>query len=673
MKKLLIMTSMLVAAASLSADAKTTTSRDQAGDIVIANENVKLVYSGGKEYKFKEFVTGGKNILPAGGATTNPWQLTYLGPQGENPVLLPIRGEYRGTEITEYNGQPAVKSTWDMVLKENPEYPVTITTVLPDDADMPQFYINAALPEGWVITESEFPRIRVARNNKSRGILPVGFGTEYGLGREGQIQARYPSCTGTMQLVMMHDPDGTVFFAPRDTEGAEKYMRIKSEGDNVVFVQVVTTNYDWSKDGNFSLPWTVEMGYNPDTWQATALKWYRPWAIQTPWAQKPVNERGIAKWVENADMWLRPVDVTDETIALLRKALPYFGKGVGLHWYYWHHHVFDTHYPEYFPAKPGFNEMVAEAQKMGAYVTPYINGRLWDPATESYKNENAKLASCRKPDGSLYSEVYSSRVINTVTCPSTELWQNKLKYLNKFILDSIHTNGVYMDQIGCAPSEPCYASNHNHGKGGGSWWPASYRKVLTEMRNSFYKPNQAMTTEENAEPYMDLFDMMLVVNSPHNAYTTMIPLYPLIYSDRCVYSGYTYIPWRITDGSFRFMQMRSLLWGSQLGWIDPKFLMNDAAKNECAMLKNLADIRKANHDIFFGGRFMGEFVPTGDNEVVDVPNFQKSPVVLGAEWQNVKGKTVYVVANMSDRDRKVTLPNGKEVTVKAFSAIESKK
>ena len=73
-----------------------------------------------------------------------------------------------------------------------------------------------------------------------------------------------------------------------------------------------------------------------------------------------------------------------------------------------------------------------------------------------------------------------------------------------------------------------------------------------------------MTTEECAECYIDLFDMMLVVNSPHNASVRMVPLFPLIYSDRCIYSGYTYIPWRFDDGSLRFITMKSLLWGSQL-------------------------------------------------------------------------------------------------------------
>ncbi|MDE7386663.1 MAG: glycoside hydrolase [Muribaculaceae bacterium] len=673
MTKSPIVASLLIAALSFAAEAKTTASRTAAGDIVLANENASLTFGGGNDFQFKEFNMSGKNLLPANGSTTYPWQLTYRGPVGENPQLRPQWGVYRGTEITDRDGVPAVKATWDMVLDDTPRWPVTVTVALADDAAMPSFYIDASLPEDWVITDVEFPRITFKQIKGGKAIMPIAYGCEYNLSREGQLQTRYPSVTGSMQLMMMHDPagnEGTVFFAPRDADGGNKVMRMKMEGDNVTFQQEVTANYDWSKGGKFSLPYAVEAGYNPAGWQQTALEWYRPWVLDTKWAAKNVRDRHIAPWVEHADMWLRPGDVDEATMAAVREALKYYGKGVGLHWYYWHNYPFDTHYPEYFPAKPDFKEMIAEAQQMGAHVTPYINGRLWDPATASYKAENAKEASCRKPDGTLYTEVYSSKVLNTVTCPASQLWQDKLHYLNRHILDSLGTDGVYMDQIGCAAAEPCYADNHGHGKGGGSWWPEAYRKVLTDMRESFYTPDQAMTTEENAEPYIDLFDMMLVVNSPHVSYMRMVPLFPLIYSDRCVYSGFTYVPWKINDGSLRYMTMKSLLWGSQLGWVEPKLLMNEANRNEALMLKNLAKFRKDNHDIFFGGRFMAEFTPGGDNPTFDVPNYQPTPVVMGAEWTDVKGKRFYIVANMSDTDRKVTLPDGKSIKVKAFDAAK---
>ena len=658
---------------SFGVNAATTVSTDNAGNVVLANENVTLVFSGGKDFLIKEFVMAGRNILPDGGSKAYPWELTYLGPNGENPELRPFRGEYCGTEKTEYNGATAVKATWNMVLREKAEWPVTMTVALPDHAELPTFYIDAALPDGWVISSLEFPRITFSQLPGGKAVMPIAFGTEYSLSREGQLQTRYPSVTGSMQLMMMHDPSGeygTVFFAPRDLSGGNKEMRMQMEGDNVTFVQQVVANYDWSNDGHFSLPYGVEIGYNPGSWQDTALKWYRPWALGAQWASQNVRERNIAPWVEHADMWLRPGDVNPETLEAVRKALKYYGEGVGLHWYYWHNYPFDTHYPDYFPAQPGFKEMVAEVQSLGAYVTPYINGRLWDPSTESYTAENGAAASCRKPDGTLYTEVYGSKVLNTVTCPASDIWQDKLKYLNRYILDSLKTDGVYMDQIGCAAAEPCYADNHGHGKGGGSWWPEAYRKVLTEMRETFYTPDQAMTTEENAEPYIDLFDMMLIVNSPHAEYMRMVPLFPLIYSDRCVYSAFTYIPWTINDGSLRYITMKSLLWGSQLGWVEPKLLMKEDNAVEALMIKNLAKFRRDNHDFFFGGRFISEFTPEGDNETIVIPNYQPTPVVMGAEWADIDGHVYYILVNMSDRDRKVSLPDGRQTSVRAFNATK---
>ena len=372
-------------------------------------------------------------------------------------------------------------------------------------------------------------------------------------------------------------------------------------------------------------------------------------------------------------MWLRPGEVNAETMEAVRKAMKYYGKGVGLHWYYWHNHRFDTKYPEYFPEKAGFKEMIKETQELGGFITPYINGRLWDPATDSYKTLNGKDASCRKADGTLYTEVYSSKVLNTVTCPASYIWRDVLKGVNKQILTELKTNGVYMDQIGCANSEPCYATNHGHAPGGGDWWPFAYRSLLTEMRTNLYKENQAMTTEENAECYIDLFDMMLVVNSPHNSYTKMVPLFPLIYSDRCIYSGYTYIPWRITDGSLNFMSMRSLLWGSQLGWVKPSLLMRPDAKREAKFLKNLTDFRRQQHDLFLGGRFIQEIIPTGDNPTQEIPNYEITSVVLAAEWASVSGEHVYLIVNMSEQEHKVTLPNKKQITVKALDAIRISK
>lgn len=642
-------------------------------DLVLKNDNVELIFEGGTNFLFKEYRSGGENMLPDGGSATHPWQLTFLGPNGENPSLQPRFTFYDGGRFLEGAEEPSLVFTWRVLLGSGESSPVRMQVTLGRESELPEWRIDADLPEGWLITESEFPRIAVKRPEGAKGILPVGYGTEYTIGSTGQLQSRYPSCTGTMQLVLMHHTGGTAYFAAKDKGGSSKMLRMVSEGGSLVFVQQVVASYGWTQKGHFALPWQAVLGFSREGWEATAIKWYRPFTFETQWGAKTLAERQIAAWVKNADMWLRPGDATPEMMEYVRQAMRYYGKGVGLHWYYWHNHPHYVKYPEYFPEKSGFREMIAETQKLGGFVTPYINGRLWDPATESYLTMNGAEASCRKPDGTLYTEVYSSKVLNTVTCPASDIWQNILTDLNRTLLNDLSVDGVYMDQIGCASSEPCYASNHGHSPGGGNWWPEAYRSLLESMRAGMYGPDNAMTTEENAECYMDLFDMMLVVNSPHNVYTKMIPLFPLIYADRCIYSGYTYIPWRLNDGSMNFITMKSLLWGSQLGWVNPELLMNPTNRREAAFLKTLADFRKKQHDLFLGGRFMGEFIPGGDNPTQVIPNYETTPVVMAAEWESTSGKRAWIVVNMSDADRSVMLPDGQQVAVKAFDANRFKK
>ncbi len=666
MKKIASLLLALVCGSSLMLSAQ-----PLADDIVIKNDHVELRWGGSpKNYFFRYFYFDGLNILPSSGSTAHPWEVTLLGPKGETPVLQPKFTVYKGGHQEEKDGVQTATFTWNMVL-DNAQWPLTIHISLGPDDDMPRWTMEAQLPEGWILTQADYPRITVKRlGDNAKGILPYGYGVEYDMPVNDQLRSCYPSATGMMEMVMMHNGEATVYFAADDREGCNKYLGMKGEDDKVTFYQSVTTSYAWSEGGHFELPWGALMGYNPQNWQKTVTKWYRPFSFTCQWGEKTLAQRQIAPWIKNADLWLRPIDVTESMTSSLYSALKYYGKGVGLHWYFWQHLPYDTNYPDYFPAKDGFAEAIKQAQKLGAKVTPYINGRLWDPANHTYDEWNGKDASCRQKDGSLYTEVYSSMVANTVTCPTSETWNDIMYNLNGRILSELKTDGVYMDQIGCAASQPCYAKNHSHALGGGGWWPAAYRKMLSKIREDYYLgKNLSMSTEENVECYMDLFDMMLVVNSPHNPKTHMIPLFPIVYSDRCIYSGFTYIPWKLNDGSFNYITMKSLLWGSQLGWVSPELLMKEANKNEQVFLKNLAQFRKGQHDIFLGGNYIDEFIPEGDNPVIDVPNYQKTNVVMGAEWKSVKGKTVYVLVNMSTQDRVVTAPDGKTVTVPALNAI----
>ena len=97
-----------------------------------------------------------------------------------------------------------------------------------------------------------------------------------------------------------------------------------------------------------------------------------------------------------------------------------------------------------------------------------------------------------------------------------------------------------------------------------------------------------------------MVDILLTVNTPHSPSCRIVPLYPLIYSDRTLTCAYTYTPYTdVTKGDFRHENMQCLLYGSQLGWVEPRLLwVNDESAYEAKFLKNLTEFRKKQHDVF---------------------------------------------------------------------------
>ena len=77
------------------------------------------------------------------------------------------------------------------------------------------------------------------------------------------------------------------------------------------------------------------------------------------------------------------------------------------------------------------------------------------------------------------------------------------------------------------------------------------------------------------------------------------------------------------------------------------------AKREAKFLKNLTDFRRQQHDLFLGGRFIQEIIPTGDNPTQEIPNYEITPVVLAAEWASVSGEHVYLIVNMSEQEHRL--------------------
>ena len=341
--------------------------------------------------------------------------------------MLPEHAVYEGVGVRDDAGAKTLVFTWQLTLDYSPvKYPVRMYVTLPDGGELLQWNLEADLPAGWLVTDVKFPRIVIDRPAAGKVITTEGWGVEKPLDI-ATFEARYPSHASAMQFVLVHNGDGALYYGTEDRRGCGKTYSVQCTHKTVVFNDAIPASAGWIENGTFRLPWTSVVGFAPEGWEDAVVRWYRPFTFTTEWGSKPLSARNIPQWCYNADAWVRAKYVGDDTFDAVKSAAEYFGDGLGVHWYFWHNHPYDTHYPDYLPAKEGFAGMVRAVQQSGARVTPYINGRLWDPAADSYKRDRGYDASCRKPDGSLYTEIYpTSKVLNTVTCPSTDIWHRKI-------------------------------------------------------------------------------------------------------------------------------------------------------------------------------------------------------------------------------------------------------
>lgn len=663
-----LLTSVTILAACLTANAGETAS------VILANDSVSVEFSTGKTFDILSLKSADGTDAVRPGLNTKPWTVTYRGAQGQTPELDPSTAVYQGARREKTDSTESLVFSWaTRLLYDGGTYPVEMRVTLGRNSSLLQWDLSASLPEGWTVTDFRFPTISVATPDSAKVITPGGWGNEYTLKPGGHYEANYPSWSGSMQMMMVDDGRGVYFYSPRDYNACGKLMTVDVKGGSTVFSDKVTASEGWNdpKTGRFTVPWSTFTGRHPGNWSATALAWYRPWALTTEWGKTKVTDRDIPEWMVEKDLWLRAKYLGDTTVVAVNRAIDYFGENIAFHWYFWHHHPYDSHYPDYFPADERFAPLIKQVRDRNCQVMPYINGRLWDPATASYGPRDGKDASCRRPDGNLYTEIYPTSIVpNTVTCPSSPIWHDIILELADRIQDELGTNGLYIDQIAAAAPYPCYAENHPHPKGGGEFWYHSYRDMMRDLRRDHLRPGNVVFSEENAECYIPSFDILLTVNTPHSPICKIVPLYPLIYSDRTLTTAFTYSPYSdVRNGDFRYENMQCLLYGAQLGWVDPRLLwVDDRSAYEAEFLKNLVEFRKKQHDVFIGGRYLREFVPEGDNPYVEIPVFGADYMVKGAEWLSRDGRRVMYVVNSDSKPHRVTLPTGRTVDMQPISA-----
>ena len=406
--------------------------------------------------------------------------------------------------------------------------------------------------------------------------------------------------------------------------------------------------------------------FNGDWWDATQI--YRNWSLpHASWTkQGPVIARAdTPRWLLDIPVWVNshwqqndifnisggaPNVVAQRVRATKERfALP-VGVELGLHWYEWDTLGyapgsnysncsseitcgFDTHYPEYFPARDGFRGAVAALQAGGVRVAPYINGRIFDQGTASWIADSGKAHAAKAPVGTptlnssnvaLYEESYGSKAKFAVMCPHTTYWQTTIADVVGKLVNDYGTDGVYIDQVAAAGPRPCFDKTHGHPVGGGNHWVSGYGAMLTAVRKQAGS-DAVVLTESNAEPFMGDLNVFLTLvgfSSDIAGASRGVPAFPALYGGFYIAMGAEFFTTDFTPmpDVFSAKVARMFLFGAQLGWFSlggrdnqsPPMgiygqLMDAQFDTEVAFLSHLARTKLLLNPWLQHGRAMREF------------------------------------------------------------------
>lgn len=457
-----------------------------------------------------------------------------------------------------------------------------------------------------------------------------------------KIWGRYPGGVWPMQFISFNRNTNAVYFASMDPDARAKDFMVEPIKD------LSTERYPVVFEGRRHKKFVPEPGermyliHYPDNMGVTGSDYpdlypvafgvyqggwveaahrYRPWALKQKWAQKgPLSGRkdvpdiikNIGLWVTDSWVWNGAQGTPHEMNLPFLEVQQKMGVPMGIQWYRWHHMPFDNQYPYFLPAKPDFEERVKELVDQGLLVVPYINGSSADMNIPDF--EEFAPHAVRDEAGGLRHHYYSNRSGRLLSmCGSQVFWHDKISNLVDDMMEIYGVNGVYVDQVSGLYHELCFAKNHNHPIGGGSYWADGNRDLMRKIRNVASKKGRehVITTEGTTEIFFDLLDGNLTWSEPSER---EIPLMQMVYSGYTLFFG-SRCDYKKSDRFFNYAQGQAFIDGRQNGWMDfglfkPKY------SRKVEYLRRCGQYRVAAKKFLTYGRLLQPIEPTNS-----VPTF----------------------------------------------------
>ena len=497
--------------------------------------------------------------------------------------------------------------------------------------------------------ESEYPILgKVFDATKGSTLLPTGnWGGTLRHNVPCTYQGIYPTTGMPMQFFAFMKHGKGLYIGVHDSLAMHKFANLSLS--QALSIRLPAEGMGEPGTGRDDLFPVRMQFYDGDWW--TAAKIYREWASKQKWTSRgrTFNNPKFPSSLADVSYWMEisapPEAMEKYMIPLAEKA----GFPIGVHWYGWNVHRFDTHYPNMLPARPNMAEATDRMRSHNIVVMPYINGRLWDTTIEEFKT--ALPWACKDEFGKPYMEVYSSSRIELATmCPYTAFFQKAIHDISFDLFNDKHINSLYLDQIGAARPRLCFDRSHGHPVGGGRYWTEAYRKLLSPLRKYVDEHGFSLTTENTAEPYMDSIDSFLAWNQRED---TDVPLLPAVYSGYTTYFSTPTKAFLDTELSLRTQHGRDFLWGDVIGW-NPEWILGKKHAADLEFDLMLAAHRYATRDFMAHGELIGDIRPVESVPLFNVTWFNRSPheatmpAVQGTVWEAIDGRRCAYILNYMD-------------------------
>jgi len=440
----------------------------------------------------------------------------------------------------------------------------------------------------------------------------------------------------------------------------------------------------------------LAVGIHAGNWHWGADR-YRTW-LET-WTKPPDVAKSVVEMVGGGGgLYIKDVNEhtrnTYEDIVRTAEKLPPGAMTMLVGWFYNGH---DTYYPEYVPIPElgGTEALVVAIDKvhaMGKKVGAYVNGRIANIETETYKKYGKRWSVLTKaPELGVNRIEFAELHENwnnkwgrfkrgegwfSVMCPAVKGWQEHMVSECVRVVKDYRIDGIFLDQPGSYYAELCYNPWHGHSTPATAWGPGyleMFRRIREEMRK--INPNSTLWTEGMNDAYAQYMDYGLDKNPVWEPMRTHPQAETFVEMWR-----YTMPMSPITNGpqTYSLPASKNRVYGDNYRFVTgvkgirpiradtPGVTQEDAAKNK-AVVENISRLWNKGSEFFFYGRFIDDVGLKASNPDILAKTYRTENGAAVAIWNTTSQSADYELVIDLDASGKI---QGKVAEVTSASTDE---